>query len=61
MKIISTCKNPVRLGATIVASNSTTEISKKDLDDFLKTDYGKSMYDLFFKKVVVKRGRKSDS
>jgi hypothetical protein len=61
MKIISTCKNPVKLGATIVVPNVTTEISKKDLENFLKNDYGKSMSDLFFKKVATKRGRKSDS
>ena len=60
MKIISTCKNPVRLGATVVVPNLTTEISKKDFDAFLKTDYGKSMYRLFFKRVVAKKGRKND-
>lgn len=58
MKLISTCKNPVRVGSVVIKPNITTEVPKKDLNDFLKSKSGKSLYDLFFKKVVTKRGSK---
>lgn len=58
MKIISKCKNPVRVGSVVIKPNITTDVPKKDLDNFLKSKPGKSLYDLFFKKVITKRGPK---
>lgn len=58
MKIISTCKNPVRVGSVVIKPNVTTDVPKKDLDAFIKTNYGKSFYKLFIKKISAKNRSK---
>ena len=62
--IVSSCKNPVRVGTVVVFPQVPILVDTKELSVFKKTKMGKFLYDQFFstpKKPKKKKERKVDA